>query len=118
MKNNQKHINNCNKIVCNCKLFEDYTNNQIDKKFNNVTLNNYISKYINILNYLFECAFIDYDYYKSFDLVILLAEHFCHLKNNPIMSFSFINTFMMNKKNKFNKLQLVKSKIYLLYIGK
>ena len=102
-----KHIDKCHKLICNCKIFGLFTKNQFNKKYSDDELKNYILELINILNYLFESSFIDYDYYKSYDLVILLAEHFCHLKNNPIMSFSLITTFMMKQKNKFNKLQLI-----------
>ena len=88
------HINKCNKLGCNCKIFRLYLN-----KGNNEELKDYTSKLLLILNYLFENAFIDYNFYKSYDLSIILAEHYCHLKNNPIIAFSIIATFMIKQKN-------------------
>ena len=61
------------------------------------------SQIIIILNYVFESFYVEYNYYNQFDLIILLAEHFCHLKNNPIMSFSIINSFILKKRNKISK---------------
>ena len=95
------HINKCNKIGCNCKLFRLFLN-----KGNFDELKDYTSKLLLILNYLFESAFIDYNFYRSYDLSIILAEHYCHLKNNPIISFSIITTFMIKQNNRFNKIEL------------
>lgn len=47
-----KHINNCHKLICNCKLFENYRRKQLDIKYNKEELKYYISGFINILNYL------------------------------------------------------------------
>jgi len=101
-----KHINNCNKIICDCKLFDAYLNMNIND-LDNEELENYLNELINILNYLFECAFVEYDFYKNFDLSVLLAEHFCHLRNNPIMSFSIINSLILKNRNKFSRFDIV-----------
>ena len=98
-----QHIKKCNKINCNCRLFEVFFKNKNDKELNKTELNNYL----NIVNYLFEYTFIGYDFYSNYDLSILLAEYFCHLKKNPTMAFSLIITFMIKQTNKFNKYQLV-----------
>ena len=89
-----KHIDNCHKIACDCKLFSIYMKNNL-------------YELINILNYLFECCFVEYDFYNNYDLSILLAEHFCHLRNNPLMSFSIITTLMLKNKNQFSKFEMV-----------
>ena len=116
-----KHINKCNKLSCNCKLFNNFISKEEDKKYNEEEIKNYIYQLLIILNYLFESSFIDYDYYKSYDLVILLAEHFCHMKNNPTMAFSLISTFIIKQNNKFNKFQLIVlyelSQKYIYYIS-
>ena len=101
------HINNCSKLVCNCKLLKvlyvkEYINP--NKESNS---EDFITNLLAILNYLFESAFIDYEFYNNFDLVLLLSEHFCHLKNNPIMAFSFIRTYLVKQKNKLSKFQFV-----------
>ena len=59
------------------------------------------------MNYLYESAFLEYDYYNRYDMIILLSEHFCHLKDNPIMAFSFINSLIINHKNKLSIFQIV-----------
>ena len=99
-----QHINKCDKTDCNCKLLILLKNkkNKINDKNEN-----YTSELLFILSYLYESAFLEYDYYNKFDMVILLAEHFCHLKDNPIMAFSLINSLIINHKNKLSKLQKV-----------
>ena len=94
------HINICNKAICNCKLFENLLKNKNNK-------NKEKSEIIIIFNYIFESIFVEFNYYDQYDLIILLAEHFCYLKNNPIMSFSIINSFIQMKKNKISKFQNV-----------
>ena len=60
-----------------------------------------------VLNYLYESPFIEYDYYNNYNLTILLAEHYCHLVNNPSMAFSFIISLLIRQKNKLKKLQKI-----------
>ena len=116
------HINKCNKTICNCKLFEAFINKSKNNniKINNARLKNYLPELLTIFTYLFEYSFIDYDFYKNCDLSILLAEHFCHLKNNPTMAFSVITTFLLKQRNNINKMQLVSlyelSQKYIYYI--
>ena len=102
-----KHINSCSKNICNCKLFYSFKSKEDDNKLKKELLKNYISELLIILNYLFECCFIDYDFYGNYEMAILLAEHFCHLKSNPIMAFSLINTLFIKQKTKFNLFQMV-----------
>ena len=111
-----KHTNNCNKIECNCKLFQGFI-----KIRKSEIINNYISEILIILNYLYESAFIYYDFYNNYDLTILLANYYCDLKNNPIMAFSVISTLVIKFKNKLNKFQLVElyelNQKYINYIS-
>ena len=103
-----EHTNNCNKISCNCKLIKIFLKSaNIGKITNQEDLNNYTSQLLIILNYLFECSFIDMNFFNSFDLSILLAEHYCDLRNNPIMAFSIINTFLLKQKNRLTKIQMI-----------
>ena len=98
------HIDKCKHSECNCELL-----NIVLKK--NILINeeskSYISELLIILNYLFENAFVNNDFYKSFDLSILLAEHYCHIRNNPLISFSIIKTLMSKQTNKFNKFEMI-----------
>jgi len=102
-----KHINKCDKIACNCKLLKTFIINEDNGKINNDDIIYFHSQFLIILNYLFESAFIDYDFYNNFDLAILLAEHQCHLKGNPMMAFSTIYTFIQKQNNRFSKFQIV-----------
>ena len=114
-----KHINICNKLNCNCKLLNIFIKNEYDIIEKEKEENN-ISYLITIMNYLYESAFLEYDYYNRYELTILLAEHYCHMKDNPIMAFSFISTLISNYKNKFSKFQMVGlyelSQKYIYYI--
>ena len=102
-----KHIIKCENIVCNCQLLKPFIQIEIINKNDIKEHNTYIDKLINILNYLFESIFTELDYYNKYDLVILLSEHFCYLKNNPTMAFSFINTFILKQKGRLSKFQMV-----------
>ena len=105
MKILNNHINDCNQISCNCNLFNCFKERN-NKKSESNELKNYLSEFHFRLNYLFEYQFLHYDFYKSFDLIIILAEHFCYIKNNSAISFSLITTFILKQKNKLNKFQL------------
>ena len=103
----KNHIKNCNKSICNCFLLKPfYKIESIDKK-NILLVNKYLDKLKNILNYLFECPFIELDYCNRYELAILLSEHFCHMKNNPLMAFSLINTLIQKKKKKLSKFEIM-----------
>ena len=78
-----------------------------NNKKNNEEIKNKISGFLIEINYLFESIFVEIDFYNDYDLAILLAEHFYHLKENPIMAFSIINTFILKQRNKLSKIQLI-----------
>ena len=115
-----KHIYKCNNNFCNCKLLEPYIKKEQFSNADNEKIKNYISVLLIILNHLYECAFINSDYYSNYELVILLAEHYCHLRNNPTISFSLINTLIINQRNKMSSSDLnilfELSQKYLYYI--
>ena len=56
---------------------------------------------------MFESALAEINIYNNYELAIILAEHFCHLKNNPTMSFSIISTLILKQRTKFSKFQIV-----------
>ena len=103
-----KHINDCNKINCNCKILEVFGDKNFKNKTNNVNdERNFLSDHLNLLNYLFESAFVEGNFYNNYDLSIILAEHFCHLKNNPIMAFSIVNTLILKNRSQFSIFEMV-----------
>ena len=101
------HINNCNKASCNCNLLSTILKKENFEKENDKLMKKYIDDLIFYLTYLFESIFIEYDYYSNYELSILLSEHFCHLKNNPTMAFSIINTFILKHKNKLSNFDMI-----------
>ena len=103
----KKHINICNKIVCNCKLFRIIKKVEKNDNLKSEKLKEFLSEILINLNYLFENAFIECDIYNNYDLAILLAEHFCHLRDNPLMAFSIINTLVSKQRNKYSKFQMI-----------
>ena len=114
------HINNCFKAECKCKLLENLLKESMFNKKDIKNLQKCIKKILNILNYFFESTFIEYDFCDKYELAILLSEHYCHLKNNSIMSFSIINTLIQKHKNKLTKYEMVVlyelSRKYIYYI--
>ena len=90
------HITKCKKPDCNCKLLS--LNLQKEEKASNI---------LSILNYLYESSFIEYDYYNNYDLTILLAEHYCHLVNNPTMAFSFVISLLIRQKKNLTRMNKI-----------
>jgi hypothetical protein len=115
------HINNCQKIVCNCKLIENLLKKVNPDKDNIEKLKDFISELLIIVNYLYESAFIEYDYFNNTELAIILAEHFCHLKDNPTIAFSIINTLIQKHRDKLTKFKRITlyelSQKYLYHIA-
>ena len=115
------HINNCNKVACNCNLLSTVLKKENFEKENEKLMTKFIDDLIFYLTYLFESIFIEYDYYNNYELSILLSEHFCHLKNNPTMAFSIINTFILKHKNKLSDFEMITlyeiSQKYIYYIS-
>ena len=110
-----EHINNCHKMVCNCKILQIFLQKDLneykvkagDKKGILDDSKGHIPDLLVILNYLYESIFIEYDYYNKYHLSILLSEHFCHLRNNPTIAFSLISSLMLKRKEKLNIEQLI-----------
>jgi len=110
-----EHINNCHKVVCNCKILQLFLQKDLneykvkagDKMGILDGSKGHIPDLIVIMNYLFESIFIEYDYYNKYHLSVLLSEHFCHLRNNPTIAFALISTLMTKRKDKLNIEQLI-----------
>ena len=89
------HQQNCVSIECKCKLLQlvPYGNNY-DKNF----VNNLTER----ISFLIESSFVQLDYTRDFHLSVLLSEHYFHSKNNPIMSYSIIQTVLISNQNKLS----------------
>ena len=89
------HQQNCISIECKCKLLQlvPYGNNY-DKNF----VNNLTER----ISFLIESSFVQLDYTRDFHLSVLLSEHYFHSKNNPIMSYSIIQTFLISNQKKLS----------------
>ena len=98
-----KHMNICDKIKCNCKLLKIFFKN---KKIENNNNGNISSNLLITLNFLYEISFLEYDYFNKYEMIILLSEHFCHIRDNPIMAFSLINSLIINNTT-LSKFQMV-----------
>ena len=98
-----EHMNICDKIKCNCKLLKIFFKN---KKIENNNNGNISSNLLITLNFLYEISFLEYDYFNKYEMIILLSEHFCHIRDNPIMAFSLINSLIINNTT-LSKFQMV-----------
>jgi hypothetical protein len=80
-------------MECKCKLLQlvPYGKNY-DK--------NFVSNLTERISFLIESSFVQLDYSGDYHLSVLLSEHYFHSKNNPIMSFSIVQTILNNRQKK------------------
>ena len=95
-----KHKKQCINYNCGCKLIKIKNNIKEGQA-------NFIDEIINKLNYFIETILIFYNYQNNFGLSLLLAEHFLIFKNNPIMSYSILQTLIHYNYRNLNKKQLI-----------
>ena len=81
------HQSKCNNIVCKCKYMQIFPS---ENKYSKDYLNNILEG----INMLLESIFVQLDYQKNYKLTLLLAEHYYNFKNNPILSYSMIQTIL------------------------
>ena len=104
------HQQNCVSMECKCKLLQlvPYGKNY-DKNF----VNNLTER----ISFLIESSFVQLDYSGDYHLSVLLSEHYFHSKNNPIMSFSIVQTILNNKQKKLGiKQQIILYELAEKYI--
>ena len=97
------HQSKCHHVECKCKYIEIFP---YGKKY----IDEYIKNLLERINFLFESTFVELDYLKNYDLVLLLSEHYYNYKNNPIFSYSMIQTVLL-----FNIKSLNINQILILY---
>ena len=88
------HQKNCINYNCACKLLIIKNNkNEVE----HISFTDELNKN---LNYFIESLLINFNFQNDYTLAILLSEHFNLYKNNPLMSYSILQTLLhYNHKN-------------------
>ena len=86
---------------CGCKIIE--INEHIKKRQNIFFVDDLIKKVI----YYIETILIKFNYQKNYELSIILSEHFFSLKNNPVMSYSILQTLLHNNYKMLSKREII-----------
>ena len=94
------HQSKCNNMECKCKYIQIFP---YGKKY----INEYIKNFLDRINFLVESIFVELDYQKNYELTLLLAEHYYNYKNNPILSYSMIQTILNFNIKALNTYQMV-----------
>ena len=96
-----EHQKQCINYNCACKLLiiKNSTNNNEQFIF--------VDDLNKKLNYYIESILIKYNFHNNFELAILLSEHFYLYKNNPIMSYSILQTLLHYDYINLNKSELI-----------
>ena len=89
------HQQNCVSLECKCKLLQlvPYGSNYYK---------NFVINLTERISFLIESSFVQMDYSSDYHLSVLLSEHYFHSKNNPIMSFSIIQTILNTSQKKLS----------------
>ena len=96
-----EHKKQCSNNNCGCKIIKTEYN---IKKGDKIGLLEDLKKK---LNYYIESILIHYNYQNNLKLSILLSEHFFLYKNNPIMSYSILQTLLQYNYKSLNKNELI-----------
>ena len=95
-----EHQEKCNLNSCKCKLIQIVP---YGKQYDTDFINNLLGR----MSFFVESAFIEIDYSNNYELTMLLAEHFCEFKNNPIIAYSMIQTLLFYQGKNLNMEQLL-----------
>ena len=94
------HQSECHQMNCKCKLIQMIPYGENYEK-------NFIPNLIERFSFLVESAFVQIDYSNDYDLTLLLCEHYCYFKNNPIMAYSMVQTLLHFNCDKLGLSQLI-----------
>ena len=94
------HQSECQQMNCKCKLIQMIPYGENYEK-------NFIPNLIERFSFLVESAFVQIDYSNDYDLTLLLCEHYCYFKNNPIMAYSMVQTLLHFNCDKLGMSQLI-----------
>ena len=81
------HQAECQQMNCKCKIIQIIPYGENYEK-------NFIPNLIERSSFLVESAFVQIDYSRDYDLTLLLCEHYCYFKDNPIMAYSMVQTLL------------------------
>ena len=81
------HQSKCHNNECKCRYINIFPKG---KKYTKIYINNFMER----INFILESIFVKIDYLKNYELTLLLAEHFYNYNNNPILSYSIIQTIL------------------------
>ena len=96
-----KHKKQCLNFSCGCKII------QISNKTKNLGNIDFVDNYFNKINYYIESILIHNNSQNNYEMSLLLSEHFFLFKNNPVMSYSILQTLLHFSYKKLNKNQLI-----------
>ena len=94
------HQSECHQMNCKCKLIQMIPYGENYEK-------NFIPNLIERFSFLVESAFVQIDYSNDYDLTLLLCEHYCYFKDNPIMAYSMVQTLLHFNCDKLGLSQLI-----------
>ena len=97
------HKKQCSNYHCGCKIISTKNSNKDDNMA-------FIEELLQKLNYYIESILVHYNFQNNYELSVLLSEHFYIYKNNPIMSYSILQTFLH-----YNYDTLNSSKLCIIY---
>ena len=94
------HQAECHQMNCKCKIIQIIPYGENYEK-------NFIPNLIERSSFLVESSFVQIDYSNDYDLTLLLCEHYCYFKDNPIMAYSMVQTLLHFNYEKLKTNQLI-----------
>ena len=94
------HQAECHQMNCKCKIIQIIPYGENYEK-------NFIPNLIERSSFLVESAFVQIDYSNDYDLTLLLCEHYCYFKDNPIMAYSMVQTLLHFNYERLKLMQLI-----------
>ena len=94
------HQAECHQMNCKCKIIQIIPYGENYEK-------NFIPNLIERSSFLVESAFVQIDYSNDYDLTLLLCEHYCYFKDNPIMAYSMVQTLLHFNYEKLKLMELI-----------
>ena len=94
------HQAECHQMNCKCKIIQIIPYGENYEK-------NFIPNLIERSSFLVESAFVQIDYSNDYDLTLLLCEHYCYFKDNPIMAYSMVQTLLHFNYQKLTMMELI-----------